>query len=394
MARTRWVLLLTFVALAAVLLAPRTTVTGPFVPSSGDEVVETVPAGGEARRARAVARAQVAARPDDPDAAARLSRGYLEAARAQGNDARLIGRAQAALAPWWDQAQPPPAIRLLRATIKQSLHDFSGARTDLDALVATDPGDVQAWLTRATVAQVVGDLAEAEKSCAALEGRASVLIVTVCRAPLRGLSGDAAKGAAEIDAALAWADPGLQAWALSVAGELRQWAGDGPRAEADFARVLGLDPADDYTRGAWADLLLDEGRHIDAAKLLVGHESNDALLLRLCLAQRASGSSDTTACPLLAERVAATRQRGDTVHRREEARFALHVEANPARALELAAANFQVQREPADVRVLLEAALAAKQPGAATPALEWMKRTGFQAPPLRTLVQQLDAAHR
>jgi hypothetical protein len=65
MARTRWVLLLTFVALAAVLLAPRTTVSGPFVPTSPDQVVETVPAGGEARRARA------AAKPDDVDAGLR-----------------------------------------------------------------------------------------------------------------------------------------------------------------------------------------------------------------------------------------------------------------------------------------------------------------------------------
>ncbi len=393
MSRTRWVLLLTFGALAAVLLAPRTTVSGPFVPSSPDQVVETVPAGGEARKARAAARAALAQRPDDVEAAVKLSRGYLEAARAQGNDVRLIGRAQAVLGPWWTIVEAPPPVRLLRATIKQSLHDFTGARGDLDALVLINPEDVQAWLTRATVAQVVGDYDEAEKSCAALEGRAAPLIITVCRAPLQGLKGDASAGAAAIDAALIRSDPALRAWALSVSGELRQWSGEVPLADAHFAEALKLDATDDYTRGAWADLLLDTGRSAEAVKLLLGHESNDALLLRLCLAQRAS-KLDDPACAVLSERVAATRQRGDVVHRREESRFALHVESNPDKALELAVANFQVQREPADVRALLEAALAAKHPEAATPALEWMKRSGFQWAPLRESVKQLEAVKK
>ena len=44
-----------------------------------------------------------------------------------------------------------------------------------------------------------------------------------------------------------------------------------------------------------------------------------------------------------------------------------------------------MQKEPADVRVLLEAALANKDRAAATPALEWMKKTGFGAPHFRTL---------
>ena len=61
----------------------------------------------------------------------------------------------------------------------------------------------------------------------------------------------------------------------------------------------------------------------------------------------------------LAARFDATRRRGDTVHRREEARYALEVEDDPARALALARANFAVQKEPADVRLLADAARAA-----------------------------------
>ncbi len=389
MSRTRWVLIGTFLALIAVVLAPRTKAEGPFVPASPDEVVEKVTAGGEARKARAATRAALANKPDDVEAAVKLARGYLDAARAEGNDVRLIGRAQAALGPWWGVLEAPPAVRLLRATIKQSLHDFSGARVDLDALVAADPDDVQAWLTRATVAQVVGDYAEAEKSCAALTGKVPPLIQVVCRAPLDGLRGKAAAAAASIDAAVGEQEK-LKAWAFSVAGELRWWAGETKAAEAKFAAALQLDPTDDYTRGAWVDLLLDDGRAAEGVKMLVGHESNDALLLRLCLAQQAAKLEDS-ACGVLRDRVAATRQRGDIVHRREESRFALHVEDDAQKALALAVENFKVQREPADVRVLLEAALAADSRENAAPALEWMKRTGFEWAPVRALAKKLEA---
>jgi hypothetical protein len=97
------------------------------------------------------------------------------------------------------------------------------------------------------------------------------------------------------------------------------------------------------------------------------------LLLRLALAAKAAGDGRAGACQReLAARFDAARQRGDTSHRKEEARFALALQGDAARALPLARRNFAVQREPADARVLLEAALAAREPAAAEPALDWM----------------------
>ncbi|MBA3460616.1 MAG: hypothetical protein H0T46_11675 [Deltaproteobacteria bacterium] len=46
-----------------------------------------------------------------------------------------IGRAQATLGRWWKLAVPPDDVLLLRATIEQSLHDFSAARADLTAFI-------------------------------------------------------------------------------------------------------------------------------------------------------------------------------------------------------------------------------------------------------------------
>jgi hypothetical protein len=77
--------------------------------------------------------------------------------------------------------------------------------------------------------------------------------------------------------------------------------------------------------------------------------------------------------------------RGDTTHRAEEARFQLRLLKNPALAVQLAAANYQVQKEPRDLRVLLESALAARDTAAAQPARDWLQSTGFEDARLRAL---------
>ena len=87
----------------------------------------------------------------------------------------------------------------------------------------------------------------------------------------------------------------------------------------------------------------------------------DSLLLRLALAEKALGDAKAQKhIDLLQARFEASALRGDTVHQREEARFQLHLVGDEAKALALAERNFAVQREPADVRILLEAAIAAR----------------------------------
>jgi hypothetical protein len=89
---------------------------------------------------------------------------------------------------------------------------------------------------------------------------------------------------------------------------------------------------------------------------------NDSLLLRLALAEQALPEKRVAFerhKTDLAARFDAARARGDSLHRREEARFRLAIENDATGALALARANWNVQREPADLRVLVEAARAA-----------------------------------
>ena len=63
----------------------------------------------------------------------------------------------------------------------------------------------------------------------------------------------------------------------------------------------------------------------------------------------------------LRERFAAVRLRGDAPHLREEARLALDIDRDAARALALARQQWALQKEPADAVLLLRSARAAGQ---------------------------------
>src|SRR5262249_47035262 len=118
--------------------------------------------------------------------------------------------------------------------------------------------------------------------------------------------------------------------------------------------------------------------------------AQDALLLRLATAEKAAGRPAAEHMAMLAERFAALRDRGDVVHRREEARFEL-LRGNATRALQLARENWDVQREPADVRVLLEAARAAGDPRAAEPVVRFLEESGLEPPKIKEVVTALHA---
>jgi hypothetical protein len=148
-------------------------------------------------------------------------------------------------------------------------------------------------------------------------------------------------------------------------------------AQRWFQRDLNLVPTDFYVRAAYADLLLRLRRPADVLALLKGQESFEPLLLRVAIAQKELGD------PGLAQSSARLRtaftaelQRGESVHRREQARFLLEVEDQPKLSLAAALENWTVQREPDDVLVLVNAAKAAGHPEAAEPALQFARAQG------------------
>jgi len=103
------------------------------------------------------------------------------------------------------------------------------------------------------------------------------------------------------------------------------------------------------------------------------------LLLRLAIAQQQLGDPGLARSrELLLAAFSAEAERGESVHRREQARFLLEVENRTQEALAAALANWAVQREPDDALILVKAARAAGTPQRAEPALAFARAQGLR----------------
>jgi tetratricopeptide (TPR) repeat protein len=371
----------------------------PFIPQEDSTVLAEVPPG--TRHAELAAR-QVAAK--RLDVALPLAQLYIKQARSTG-DLRFLGYAEAVLAPWIGQPAPgttpenaagPGAGRargsapasvpayadalVLHATVLQSRHDFLRALSVLEQARALRPDDPQAWLTSATVLRVLGRYEQSMSACEQVGVRADPVVTELCKQSIRGLTGDLPSAYAAISQISSQGMPAEErAWRDSELGEMAVRLGKDDEAERWFRNGLLSSPGDFYIRASHADLLLRNGRAEEALALLKGQDTLEPLLLRIAIAQkmlRHPGLQESSA--RLAAAFAAEAQRGEGIHRREEARFLLDVQNDPRGALAAAQENWKVQHECDDVLVLMRAAHAAGVPEAAAPAAAFVREHGMQ----------------
>jgi tetratricopeptide (TPR) repeat protein len=356
----------------------------PYVPADDGVVLERVTARSALDRLEPLRRA-VAADPRNLAATLELARGYLQLGRTNG-DPRFIAYAQAALLPWLSDGNVPEAVLVLQATALQNQHQFAAAMKLLDRAMQLEPSDPQVWLTRATIYSLRNDLSNARSACAKLARTADTLVALTCLAGIDsrngrlGASFEALRGVF-INAAGLPAE--LRAWILTQLSDMAERLGNDPAAERYIQAALQALPGDGYGLSAYADLLIRQRRYSEVMRLLAGREAQDNLLLRLSIAGVGLGAPEAKRwSEMYAARVQAAQRDGDVVHLREQAMFALDVQHDAARALRLAAQNWQQQREPADLRIYLRAVRAS--PRSALGALgqdqlsRWLAMTRYE----------------
>ena len=367
----------------------------PFTPASDAEVVERLPGRSDpALRSVDSLRKQLAARPDDKALRLEIARRYFDLAMAQG-DPRYVGYASAALAPLEKAAATDAGYWLLRGLVQQYSHDFDGALASLRKSSGLDPqaADPVAW--RAAIHMVQAKYDDALGECTRLVPLADPLLARGCTAYVRATNGQLVSAYGDLATAVdgtATLAPELTVWLQTRLGEMAARLQRPAEAEAHFRKALAPGLTDQFLLGAYADFLIAEKRPAEAIGLLADWERSDILLLRLALAGRAAGDARAAGwAGQLRDRFADAGRRGDRLHEQEAARFLLDIEGQPARALEMAQRNYASQKEPRDAQVLLRAALAANQPAAAQPALDWLRTSGYQDPAFREVADALVA---
>jgi hypothetical protein len=366
-------------AVVATLVASAAS-AAPYRPSDDATVLVTVPhAAASTQTALRNAQNALAANPNDLNLALEVARVAIRDGRASA-DPRRYGQAQAALATWWSIPDAPMNVRVLRAIIRQSLHDFAGAEADLDAILRLDPRNGQARLTRAFVRQTVGALADAKDDCRRLPQSLGPTAAAVCLLRVEALTGSAGTALERLDYVVkidARSEPLVRRWAQAVGADMAAMLGQTEAADLRFSEATA-DGGDIPTLVAFADHLLDTDRPAEVLTLLAGRSEADIVYLRLAIAgKRLDDARAPQWTALLADRFAAAKAGGVQLHLREEARFELEVRGDAATALGLALANWKVQKEPSDARLVLQAALAADDPAAAADVLAFIEKTGL-----------------
>jgi Tfp pilus assembly protein PilF len=379
----------------ASLAAPAAPFKSPYTPASDREVLQDVPARADPAVERMKQlRAAAGANPASLPAAKQLADAYIDYSRQIG-DAHFAGYAEAVIAPWVLSPNPPATALVTQAVILQYRHEFDAARTLLGKALKADPFDAQAWLTLGTLDLVQGDHEAAAKDCSRVSNTADPETGLACFASLRSRTGQAKQSLIalqQVEIAARRAPASYRAWVEGLLAESAERLGDWSLAESHYRNALDLTPQDNFLLVAYADLLLDRSRPREVLPLLANHTQSDTAFLRLALAQAALRSEQVPRYTwIMAARFEALRLRGSDYFGREESRFALQLQHDPQAALEMALRNWQMQREPWDARVALEAALAAGQPQAAAPVLEFLAKTKLEDPILEPMVQDLRA---
>ena len=242
---------------------------------------------------------------------------------------------------------------------------------------------------------VQGDYDTAARDCRQVARFSGTVVGLACTANLASYLGQAKRSVATLSALDAQSQglpPTISAWIEGLLAESAERLGDWPTVEAHYRKALTYAPDDNFLLVAYADFLLDRGRPREVLTLLADFAQSDTAFLRLVLAQAALKSPDLARYNwVMAARFEALAQRGDDLFGREQVRFALHGQHDAASALDLAVQNWKVQRAPWDIRVFLEAALAADQPAAALPALDFLDRTKLEDPIIEPMARELRA---
>lgn len=324
------------------------------VPRDANTLVERLPSG--------YAQLEPSARPSTPSLA---DARRLLATSAMTGDSRLATRADAILLKFPAQTRSPELLRL-RAFSAQHRHDFKTAVLLLDQLVALDPRDGDARLSRAQVQLVRGEIKLARADCAALALGVDAGSGMLCAAALSlrlGNTTAASRFSEQWLAALPEADP-RRRFGLVLRAESASRSHDAD-ADAWFDQALSRQPDDVRTLASYSRHLRGSARPAQALRLLAHAPSSDGIQLERMLAAHAAGAPDAeNLAQAQARRYQLAHALGSTPEIRDEAEFELTIRGNAQAALALAIRNFSSQRDYEDVELLRRAAAAARKPQA------------------------------
>ncbi|RYZ96408.1 MAG: hypothetical protein EOO68_16900, partial [Moraxellaceae bacterium] len=325
-----------FLLILLVLCAP--LYAAPHIPQSNDEIIAhwAAPTNDALQSLKTSSRLK----PNDPAIIVSLANAYFAQA-AQPGQSRFYGLAQAALKPLIENNTTDKNVWLAWAQVQQHQHSFDIALGAIEKVLQQEPANENANLLAARIYVIQEKPLVARNTCLKLLGSADLLTVTACSLEANSyLHPDDVKNTyqqlADLITRQGLPTDARADWIIQLLADLAMRSND-PEAAATWLEQR-LNSASVNYLAQWADVQLA----LKKPEVVISHltpivttapEMDDALLLRLALAEKNSNVKNSRWQNLLTERVNLREQRQDSLHSSELASYYLDINPNPQKAL-------------------------------------------------------------
>jgi len=345
------------------------------------------------------------AQPQNLPAALAYARAVFTLGLTEG-DLRWYGSAKASLTPWWTAADLPADAYFLRGLVKQGFHDFQEGLQDINRAIALEPARAEFWSWRFALHLLLADMAAAQKDIEKIGRLFGSEEAQVYSAVLLYRTGQPLPAVELLSRAIRsvnYQDASSQDWLGFHLGEAYRVAGQPAKALAVWGQRLQASPQSHLIRLSLADLLNQQGQYRQALTIAMaatgsGNVPNstasmtDALLMQAVLASRGLKDPDEIRlASQLEARLQSQALRQEALIERPKLIYQIAYGRDLKAGLALSINNWQLQKEPPDAVLFVQAALALGQARAAEPVVNWAEKTGYADPQLTPLLAQLKA---
>jgi len=337
------------------------------------------------------------AQPTNLDASLAYARAVFTLGLTEG-DLRWFGSAKAALTPWWQSADLPADGFFLRGLVKQGFHEFDAGLADINQAIAKDAQRAEFWSWRFALHLLLADMAAAQQDILEISRLFGPEEGNVYRGILLYRTGKPQPATELLSAALkakTFQDTSSQDWIGFHLGEALRVSGQPAQALAIWQKQLKANPQSHLLRLSLAEMLNSQGNYRLAKQIATTESASDALLMQALLASRGLNEPDEKRlASLIDARLKSQEMRQESLIERPKLFYLIAYGKDPVAGLALSIQNWQLQKEPPDALLFIQAALAVNQPRAAEPVLIWAEKTGYTDPELAPLIRQLQSHPR
>lgn len=270
-----------------------------------------------------------------------------------GQTERLQGVLKTHLATLYQQ-QPTSQVGYMYARVLQKEHLFEQAIAIAQKVLAADPNHVNSHLLLANIFMTQGKFSPAKQHCTATIGLVSIITASTCLLDVQSQHQDLAQSYQSLLTIINNKETSLAT--DHVLSEMSYRLGHYQQAFAHIKQV-NLATAPVSLIVLWADIQLklnNNQRVLYSLSKLVDDDSNleDALLLRLAMAEKNLNVASQPWQKIMAARVSLRELRQDTFHASDLANYYIRIKPNRDKALYWANINWQQAKMSLDQQLL------------------------------------------